>query len=238
MLRPRRGRGVALLFAQQVPPSTPSHPAVTAVPTSSNHGVCVDIAGWRDTEYRECRNYMSTCTNLTDGGWESKGEAYYAQYATNGVSARTACCDCGGGTGIGETACPAEFPYTVYKKESGSFPIEFLPGKVCWNTADPTNTVACSGWCLKPEYESANPDGHLNRCPGNICSTATTPTPTLHCVTEVGKCTTSSCVCEDADYTKSTLRSRTGGICYICAPGRGAVKDGRRQLPSNWGNLY
>ena len=48
-----------------------------------------------------------TCAQYTsckDGGWQTKGDAYYEQYANaDGVSAGQACCVCGGGNPITTT---------------------------------------------------------------------------------------------------------------------------------------
>ena len=59
---------------------------------------CSNFAGWEGTGRHgsKCKDY-ETCK---DGGWKNQGDGYYTQYAMNGVSARTACCNCGGGTKI------------------------------------------------------------------------------------------------------------------------------------------
>ena len=55
---------------------------------------CENRANWRDNVSDHCGNYIS----CKDGGWVSKGDDYYDTMAVNGVSARDACCDCGGGS--------------------------------------------------------------------------------------------------------------------------------------------
>lgn len=56
--------------------------------------MCTDMDGWMDVNGDTCSDYTSLCN---DGGWIAKGEAYSKQYAKDGISARDACCDCGGG---------------------------------------------------------------------------------------------------------------------------------------------
>ena len=63
----------------------------------------------------------------------------------------------------GTTQCPPGFPHTVDGPEN-------LPGQICWTTSDASNRGSCTSWCLKPEFESADPGGHLANCPDNVCS--------------------------------------------------------------------
>jgi len=53
---------------------------------------CTDTAGWVDSDNGGCALYQSCQPN---DAWKTKGDAYYAQWAVNGVSARDACCACG-----------------------------------------------------------------------------------------------------------------------------------------------
>ena len=160
--------------AAAVPSSSPSPPSpspspttpettkkttqkpVTDAPTS-----CADLAGWADTDGYTCQAYAS-CKN---GGWQDKGDAYYGQWAVNGVSARKACCDCGRGSssGSGSTQKPTEdpigyisFAYTLLGNgycadESGFHPRSchlFSQGKVpianCRTTCD--SFQACTAY--------------------------------------------------------------------------------------------
>ena len=60
------------------------------------------------------------------------------------------------------TPCPSAFPHSVAGAAN-------LPGQICWTTTD-ASARGCKDWCLKPEFESANPGGHLKNCPDNVCA--------------------------------------------------------------------
>ena len=65
---------------------------------------CTDIVGWADSGGDTCIDYAS----CFDGGWvakEKKMPKFYDRFATNGISARTACCHCGGGQRAGVQPC-------------------------------------------------------------------------------------------------------------------------------------
>jgi len=71
-------------------------------------GTCTDDATWTDRVDRDCRIYaeLDWCSELTPdglgGGWKSEWGTLEA-FARDGVSARTACCVCGGGHKVVDT---------------------------------------------------------------------------------------------------------------------------------------
>ena len=73
-----------------------------------------------------------------------------------------------------EGDCPSDHPYL-------QTPHSVVPGKLCWDNAHGFDSSAgpCQNWCLLPQYATANPGGHLDACPDNVCHVraATQPPP-------------------------------------------------------------
>ena len=82
--------------------------------TATNH-VCADFDGWEDKDGYHCKDYL-TCKN---GRWHDKKESYYAQFAVNSVSARQACCACGGGEADSEIASDRVFIDSARNPDDG-----------------------------------------------------------------------------------------------------------------------
>ena len=128
---------------------------VTDVPTS-----CADLAGWADADGYTCQDYAS-CKN---GGWQDKGDAYYSQWAVNGVSARKACCDCGGGSSGGggstqkPTQKPTDKPTDKPTQDPGNPP----------NTNNADRSILQVGQVQMINREQCNAKYNGGNCPGQI----------------------------------------------------------------------